>query len=132
MSQGTAIYVGGTVAVIFLLTQVPLEYSAHLDRRVLRAEVEEPCYRLAPSPLPPVWASDLETDVQRAIVGISIATGVLAVAASVFVLWVPQAPAPLRDRMIARFGRWNDIMERVLARGAYTWAVVMVVLLNSP
>jgi hypothetical protein len=45
ISQGTAIYVGGTVAVIFLLTQVPLEYSGHLDRRVLRAEVERALLR---------------------------------------------------------------------------------------
>ena len=48
ISQGTAFIVGGTVAVIFLLTQVPLEYSAYVDRRVLRAEVERALLRAGP------------------------------------------------------------------------------------
>ena len=48
ISQGTAFFVGGAVAVIFLLTQVPLEYSAYLDRRVLRAEVERALRRAGP------------------------------------------------------------------------------------
>lgn len=48
ISQGTAFIVGGTVAVIFLLTQVPLEYSAYVDRRVLRGEVEKALLRAGP------------------------------------------------------------------------------------
>jgi len=48
VSQGTAFFVGGTVAVIFLLTQLPLEYGAYVDRRVLRAEVERALLRAGP------------------------------------------------------------------------------------
>jgi len=48
VSQGTAFVVGGTIAVIFLLTQVPLEYGAYVDRRVLRAEVERALLRAGP------------------------------------------------------------------------------------
>ena len=40
-----SVLVGGIVAVIFVLTQVPLEYSAYLDRKVLRAEVEKALLR---------------------------------------------------------------------------------------
>jgi hypothetical protein len=69
----------------------------------------------------------LMSDVERVIVGISIATGILAVTGVVFVLWLPHAPLPLRNRIVARFTKWSDFMERVLERGAYPWAVVMVV-----
>jgi hypothetical protein len=48
ISQGTAFSVGGTVAVIFLLTQLPLEYSTYVDRKVLRAEVERALLRAGP------------------------------------------------------------------------------------
>jgi hypothetical protein len=48
VSGGGSVLVGGIVAVIFVLTQVPLEYSAYLDRRVLRAEVERALLRAGP------------------------------------------------------------------------------------
>jgi hypothetical protein len=66
------------------------------------------------------------SDLEQIIVRISIATGILAVAGVAFVLWLPHAPFPLRNRIVARFTKWNGFMERVLERGIYAWAVVMV------
>jgi hypothetical protein len=48
ISRGGGLLVGGIVAVIFVLTQVPLEYSAYFDRQVLRAEVERALLRAGP------------------------------------------------------------------------------------
>ena len=67
------------------------------------------------------------SDLERMIVGISIATGIFGVIWLLFVLWVPHAPRPLRDRIVTRFTKWSELMEGVLERGAYPWAVIMVV-----
>jgi hypothetical protein len=48
ISRGSSVLVGGIVAVIFVLTQVPLEYSAYVDRRLLRAELEKALVRAGP------------------------------------------------------------------------------------
>ncbi len=48
ISAGGSVLVGGIIAVIFFLTQIPLEYSAYLDRRILRAEVERALLRAGP------------------------------------------------------------------------------------
>lgn len=67
------------------------------------------------------------TDLERMIIATSIACGIFLVVYVAFLLWLPHAAPPLRDRIVARFRRWNEVMEIALEKGTYAWAVVTVV-----
>ena len=68
------------------------------------------------------------SDLERMIVVVAIAMGVLFVVLTLLLILLTRfAPATVQQRVYAASARWNEMMLRLLDRGAYVWAVVMVV-----
>jgi Trk-type K+ transport system membrane component len=67
------------------------------------------------------------TDLERWTIVVGIGTVVLFVALILLLVLLQLAPKAMQQRVYAATARWNEMMLRLLDRGAYAFAVVMVV-----